>query len=193
MTDMADDSPERPGFMSGLPQRDEVSRPRTVMIARWAVIVSAVAFAVATALAVVNQAAIRATLRSDLSERAPEYSSSDINKALLVALAAVGIAGLLLVILELNASTALRRRGSGGRLALIVLTFIHLPIMLITTGLRGGGRVDLWLTAVQAGLLVIAAGAALLPRTRRWLVAKPPLAVETLFGQQRDAGTRADT
>ncbi len=148
---------------------------------------------VATALAVAHQAAIRTTLRTDLSKRAPDYSDSDINKALLVALAAAGIAGVLLVIMELSAATTLRRRGNGGRLALIMLTFVHLPIMLITTGLRGGGTVDLWLTAAQAGLLIIAAGAALTPRTRRWLVAKPPLAVETLFGQQRDAGTRADT
>lgn len=192
MSRMEDHSPERPGFISGLPQRDVVPRPRTVAIARWAVVLSAIVFLVASGLALTRQASIRATLRADLSDRAPDYSASDIDKALIVTLAAIGIAGLLLVMFELSATTALRRRGSGGRTVLIVLTAIHLPIMLISHGLRGG-TLDLGLTAAQGALLVIAAVAAMAPRTRRWLRAKPPLAVPALFGQQREAGTRADS
>ncbi|AXT86575.1 hypothetical protein C6I20_16305 [Aeromicrobium sp. A1-2] len=177
--------PRRPSFASGLPQRAEIPTPRTIGVVRWAVRLSVLAFIVPTAFAALRQADLRKTLRKALTEQAPDYSATDIGHAVVVALVSVAAIGVLLSLLELSALSVLRQRRRGGRTALIVLTLIHLPALVVISAFRGGESADLALTALQAFLLVIAAGAAIMPATRHWLDAKPPLAVKSLLVPQQ--------
>lgn len=182
-------APRRPGFISGLPQRDEVPRPRTIVVARIAVLLALVAFVVPTVLAALDRAAIRAELRLELVARAPDYSIDDIDRALTITLIAGAAIGALLCLLELSAASSLRKRSTAGRTALVVLVVLHLPVLVVTHAFRDVPH-DLAFSVAQAALLLVAAGAALAPQTRRWLRAKPPLAVTTLLRQQDEAPRR---
>lgn len=183
MSDQPADRPQRPQFSSGLPRRQEVARPRTAAVVRVATWLALVAFIVPTVLAVLDQKAIRAALRSQLVERAPDYDASDIGRAVLVTLIAVGVIGAVLALLEIRASRALNRHSQGGRTALLVLVVLHVPVLIITQAFRDvpfGAE----LSIAQGVLLLLAAAAAVAPVTARWLRAKPPIEVKTLLHQQ---------
>ncbi|MGA8986931.1 hypothetical protein [Aeromicrobium sp.] len=173
--------PERPSFASGLPQRTEVPTPGTIGIAAWSVRLSVLAFIVPTALAGMRQADLRKALRKALDAQAPDYSATEIGRAVIVALVSLAAIGVILSLLELSALSALRQRRRGGRTALIVLTAFHLPVLVVISAFRGAGTLDLTLTATQGLLLIAAAATAALPATKRWLNAKPPLAVTSLL------------
>ncbi|WP_040320313.1 hypothetical protein [Aeromicrobium marinum] len=179
--DAAPPPPRRPGFSSGLPEREEVPAPRSVAMTAWLVRLSLVAFAVPTALAAQRYPEIRRSLRDRLMEEAPDYSSSDIGQAVTVGLAVVAVLGLLMVLAELRAVAALRRRQAGGRTALLVLTLVHVPVLLVVSAFRGGGQLDLVLSAVQLLLLLLACLLATRSAVKEWLVAKPPLVAPPLL------------
>ncbi len=183
MSDQAPDRPQRPQFSSGLPQRQEVPRPRTTSIVRGATWLALLSYLVPTVLAVLDQVAIRAELRSELVERAPDYDPSDIGRAVLVTLIALVVIGAVLSLLEVSAASALHRHSAAGRTTLLVLITLHVPVLVITQAFRDVpfGTVA---TTLQAVLLLVAVAATVAPATRRWLRSKGPIEVTTLLKQQ---------
>lgn len=183
MSDQQTGPPQRPQFSSGLPQREEVPRPRTVPIVRVAAWLALLSFAVPTVIAALDQKAIRAALRTDLVERAPDYDASDIGRAVLVTLIALAVIGAVLSLLEVSASSALHRHSVAGRTTLLVVAALHVPILVVTHAFR-----DVPLGAVftiaQALFLLVAVAAAAAPVTSRWLRSKAPIEVNTLINQQ---------
>ncbi len=183
MSDQPAGRPARPQFSSGLPRRPEVPRPRTTAIVRVATWSALLFFLVPTALAVLDHTAIRAALRSELVERAPDYDSSDIGRAVLVTLIAVAVIGAVLALLEVSASSALHRHSGAGRNALLLLVLLHVPVLVITEAFRDVplGTVC---TVAQAVSLLVATAAAVAPVTTRWLRSKPPIEVSRMLDQQ---------
>lgn len=183
MSDQSVGRPERPQFNSGLPQRHEVPRPRTSTVVRVTAWLALLSFLVPTVLAALDQTAIRAALRAELVERAPDYDTSDIGRAVVVTLIGLAVAGAVLSLLEITASSALHRRSRTGRTALVVMAVLHVPVLVITQAFRDVpfGAV---FTVSQALFLLVAVMAALAPVTTRWLRSKAPIEVSTLLDQQ---------
>lgn len=174
--------PGRPQFASGLPQREELRTPTTIAIAHGTVFASAVAFIVPTAIASTRWRDLQKSLRKTLTDKASDYSAEDIRHAVDVTLVGVALIALLLVLLEIASVRSLAKRQMAGRTMLLILTVINLPAMVIVSAFRDGGLADLSWTALQGLMLVLTLMMALLPVTKDWLQAKPPLAMRPLSG-----------
>ncbi len=174
--------PARPAFASGLPQREELRRPRTIAAAHVTILASAIAFFAPTAVAVTRWEQLRKSLRKALTEKADDYSAEDIRQAVDATLIGVGLIALFFLALEIVAVRSLANRQPSGRTMLMILTALHLPVMVIVSAFRDGGPADLAWTAAQALFLVLTLTMATVHPTKRWLHAKPPIASRTLTG-----------
>lgn len=177
---LADGPPPRPAIVSGLPQREEITRPRRITVIRWLIRLSVLAFTVPTVHAALRQGEIRNALATALEDRAPDYELDQIARAVDIGLAALALLGLAFCLTELSAAATLGERKRGGRSLLMVIAVLHLPTMLVTSAFRDGGLPDLVWTAVQAGTLLVALALAYSPASRRWLDAKAPLLTPTM-------------
>lgn len=176
--------PARPAFASGLPQREELPQPRSVGLMNLALRSSVVVYLLATGLSVGRLDEIRTKLKDTLAKEAEGHSDTVIGRAVVITLAFVVAVGLAMSVVELVAAKAIRKRHLGGRTAMLVLPIVHLPVLVVVSAFRYDEALGLLLTLVQAVLLVVALGAAAAPSTKRWLVARPPLAIRSMLVQQ---------
>lgn len=153
--------------------------PGSVRLVTWLARLNLLLFAVPTILAALDHERVRRYWRTELAatESAADYSASEIAKAVNVGLGTLAAIGLLMCLFELSAAKKLRGRSSGARMTLILLIVVHLPIVVAVWLFRYGDLLDLFLTALQLVVLLVLIGLALLPGVKRWLAAKPPLAV----------------
>ncbi|MGZ5369354.1 MAG: hypothetical protein ACXWXV_09370, partial [Aeromicrobium sp.] len=93
----------------------------------------------------------------------------DVETAVLVTMIGLAVISVLLVLGELLSANKLRHQKLGGRSALLFLTVLHIPVLVVTPAFRDGGRPDEIGVLVQAGCLIAASIIARLPAITTWL------------------------
>ena len=165
------DDPDRPSKVSNLPPHTDLPRPWLVPLSVLFVAVAAVAFAAATALVAIDQKDFRLTLQTQLARREPDYSLSDVRRAVVVGVILLGALSVLFIVGELRATVRLIDKRRSARTTLLVLTALHLAVIgAIAQAYEGGHHVRL-AAEVGAGALVLGVAMSYLWPVGRWLKA----------------------
>ncbi|MDX6233184.1 MAG: hypothetical protein QOH68_2188 [Nocardioidaceae bacterium] len=161
--------PSRPTRVSNLPPSASIPRPWLVFVVVGAVVLAAIAFTQATARILIDQRDFRTLLEHKLADRAPDYSQSDVETAVLVGVIVLAVLSVLFMVGELRATARLLEKRRSARTGLLVLTLLHLPIVGATAQAYEGDRYVGLGAAVGAGALVLAVATVYLWPIGRWL------------------------
>ena len=164
------EDPSRPVKVSNIPApQASLPRPWLTLVVVFLVVASAFAFAQAMVRVVIDQRDFRSLLEGKLADRAPDYSQSDVETAVLVGVIVLGVLSVVFMLGELRASTRLLEKRRGARTALLILTLLHLPIVGATAQAYEGDHFVRLGAAVGSGALVLAVLTAYLWPIGRWL------------------------
>lgn len=169
-------APERPAFVSSLPEERFMPRPRRVLVACIMALIAAVGVLGATALAALQFAEIRDALVEAMPEDvARDYADDDTRLAANVML---GAAGGLLLLSTLGQCLAIRsltfRRSAAARVLFAVIAVLGAPISLLSAIVREAGSLDLVFVAATTVCVLVAAGLVCTPAVTRWVRQREP-------------------
>lgn len=164
-------APDRPTYASTIPEDAYIDRPRRIVAGFVLVILAIVAFVVFAVLAAWRFEEIRdttiAALPDDLTS---DYTDEDLERAVQVLLAAVGVLGLVLALLQLlSANTLMVNRSAAARVTLVVVTVVFLPVAFVALVVAEAGIVDTALVGAAGLCLLTAVALACTPKASRWL------------------------
>lgn len=179
--------PVRPGFASGLPQREVGPRPRVAAVVAALVAASIACFLAPTVVAALRHRSLRTDLQARLAERAPDYSAEDIDRAVLLGLAVVLVATLGACLLQLLAARAILARRRSGRSSLLVATLLLVPLSVLASAFRDGGTTDAALLVGQGAFALTALVLSRSSQLVEWLEARPAFAIRPLISDSTSA------
>lgn len=169
-------APERPAFVSNLPEERFLPRPRRVIVACILVLIATVGVLGATAFAALQIDQIREALIDAMpADVIEDYADDDTALAANVMLGAAGGLLLLASLAQcLSIVTLTLQRRAAARVLFVVFAILGAPISMLSAIVREAGTVDLALIAALALCVLAAVGLVCTPAVTRWVRQREP-------------------